>query len=80
MHIEYSIFFQNLQFVFSLIYSLLHLFHNGISSFDIDKMVDDGRVWLQADVKMLVVSVVDSETWHKAINHELLCCEKAAWS
>ena len=46
----------------ALLLCIPHLFHNGISSFHINKMVDDGRVWLEADVKMLVVSVVNSET------------------
>ena len=43
--------------VFSCVFP--YLCYNGISSFHIDKMINNGRVWLQADIKMLVVSVID---------------------
>ena len=48
--------------VLLLAWFIPYLFYNGISSLHIHKMVNDGRVRLQADVKMLVVSVIDPKT------------------
>ena len=58
----------------------LYLFHYGVSPFNICKLVDKGRTWLKTHIKVLVVPVVDSKTGHKAVNHQVLCCDKASRS